>query len=236
MFCKSCGTQLDDDAKFCENCGAATDNAPAAAAPATVGPNPMFTNSVESLKSFVKNPISAIGNAAKTNTMEWVVFAVIGVLIYALGNAVVGLESVAKELGEYAKYVKLGDIYPFFGNFAKGLLVGAVAFGAAAGGLWVLITSIFKKQIAFTQMLNMVGLASVPLTAVYVLNMLLGLIYMPLTSILVSVAFVMVIVLLYVGIKEFAESDSQVFYGFSAVMAFVVIAVRLLAMIYKLTK
>ena len=27
MFCKQCGTQLDDKALFCKNCGAKTDNA-----------------------------------------------------------------------------------------------------------------------------------------------------------------------------------------------------------------
>jgi hypothetical protein len=28
-FCKSCGTQMDDDARFCTKCGGATDGAPA---------------------------------------------------------------------------------------------------------------------------------------------------------------------------------------------------------------
>ena len=256
MFCKNCGKELANDAKFCDACGA-TMAAPAVETPVqqapvqqvpvqqvpvqqvpvqpqvvyvTKAPNPMITNFVDVIKNFWANPVAAIGKAAKSVTHEWVLLALIGIIAYALGTAVVGVELANYLLGALSAIV--GEIFPFFGIFGVGLLVGAAAYFATAAGLWILVSMVFKKQATFIQSLNMTAVAALPLAAIHILNMLFGLIYAPITFALFIVALIMSVVLLYTGTQKFDKLDKSPFYGFSIVLAIVVIVSMLLGSIY----
>ena len=232
MFCKNCGTQIADNAAFCANCGTAvTNEAPvqpqapvytqAPQAPvAPAQPNPMFAKFLVAIVDFWKSPTTFIGEAAKSNTHEWSLLAALGVLLYALGNAVVGLEG----------YV--GYSYPFFGIFGVGLLVAAAAYGLTSLGVWVVVTQIFKKRATYIQGLNMTAVAFLPLAAVQVLNMIAGLVYGPLVTMFTVSALVMTALLVYIGIQKFEKLEKSPFYAFSIMAVSIIVAVSLISLLY----
>lgn len=273
MFCKNCGAQLNDDAKFCTSCG----NVVAAEAPAPqpevqtvpqqpaqpvyqqpvqpvqpgqpvyqqpvyqqpvapAQPNPAVTNFVAALKSFFGNPMGTVAGAAKSNTHEWALLAGMNVLIYALATAVVGLEMLTQLikslLGGFGGMVDLGGFYPFFPILGIGLLVGAAAYFVVALGIWVLVAQIFKKPVSLISVLNLVAVASLPMTAISAANMLLGLIYAPLTILLFIVAFVMTAICLYNGMQKLDKLDKSPFYGYAVIMALGIIAAVLLSTLH----
>lgn len=238
MFCKNCGTQLDDGARFCANCGTAVaQTAASVSAPVrTAKPNPMVTNFVSVIKSFWKSPETAVAGAAKSNTHEWALFGAIGVVAYALGAAIVGLEMfsqlLSSILGGFSDYVSMGDIYPFLAIFGISLLIGAAAYGLTALGVWALVSFVFKKQATIVQALNMVTVATLPLVVIHIFNMLAGLIYAPLAIVFIIAALVMTAILLYMGIQEFGELDKSPFYGYSAMMAAVILVLFVLGLLY----
>ena len=262
MFCKNCGKELANDARFCDGCGA-TMFAESVATPVqqvpvqqvpvqqvpvqptyvqgapmvqpqmvyvNKAPNPMISNFVDVLKNFWVNPVAAVSKAAKSVTHEWLFLALIGIITYALGTAVVGLELANYLLGPLSAIV--GKIFPFFGIFGVGLLVGAVAFFATASGLWLLVSVIFKKQATIIQSFNMTAVATLPLAVIHILNMIFGLVYAPVTIAFFVAALVMSVVLLYTGVQKFDKLDKSPFYGFSIVLALVVIVSMLLGSIY----
>lgn len=236
MFCQKCGAQLTDGASFCTNCGAATSTQTTSAPVKQAQPNPMISKFVSVITSFWKSPTTSVASAAKSNTHEWSLLASISVVIYALAGAVVGLEMFSQVfsslIGGLSSYVPVGDMYPFFAMFGIGLLVGAGAYGLTSLGVWVVTAQIFKKKVTFIQALNMVAVASLPLIVMHVLNMLLGLIYAPLTLAFLVIGVVMTTVLLYIGIQKFEKLDKSPYYAFSILMASVVVAVFLLSLLY----
>lgn len=259
MFCQKCGKNLADDAKFCDGCGATVEAAqpvqPAQpvqqvvqqpvqqvqyvqVVQAPAAPNPMVTNFVSAIKTFWKNPVATVGNAAKSTTHEWVLIAAIGIVVYALAAAVVGLEMLGQMIGSVAGAMggmvggMIGTIYPFFAIFGVGLLVAAVAFFGVSFGVWLLVSPIFKKQASFVQVMNMVAVASLPLVAIHVVNMLVGLVFSVATFVLFTAALMMSVILLYNGLQKFDKLDKSPFYGFAIVMAAVVLVTCLVGMLY----
>ena len=242
MFCKNCGAQLNDDAKFCTSCG----NVVAAEVPAPqpevqtvpqqpvqpvyqqpvqpvqpvyqqpmyqqpvapAQPNPAVTNFVAALKSFFRNPMATVAGAAKSNTHEWALLAGLNVLIYALATAVVGLEMLTQLikslLGGFGGMVDLGGFYPFFPIFGIGLLTGAAAYFVVALGIWVLVSQIFKKPVTLISVLNLVAVATLPMTAIC----------------------------LYNGMQKLDKLDKSPFYGYAVIIALGIIVAGLLSTLH----
>lgn len=244
MFCRNCGANLADGTKFCPSCGTNTGSEAAApqAAPvyAPKQPNPMVEKFVAVLKNFWAKPVATVADSAKSNTLEWVLLAAINVLVYALATAVVGLETLIQLVTEMAGGLvdasMIGEfvspMYPFFGIFGIGLLLGVVVYGLVAAGIWVLVAQIFKKNVSINSALNMVAVATLPMTAVGLVNMLAGLIYAPLAFMLFFAAVLMTAVCLYSGMQKLDKLEKSPFYGYSAVMLIVVVVCWLFASWY----
>ena len=79
-------------------------------------------------------------------------------------------------------------------------------------------------------MFNVVSVACLPLTAVAILNMLVGLIYSPLMLVFFVVALMLTAIGLFVGVKKLSGETS--FYGFAIVMASVAVVTLLLSLLY----
>lgn len=199
-------------------------------------PSPTMTNFVAWMKGFFVKPIATIGSAAKSNSHEWALFMAIAIVSYALGTAVVGSEMMSQLIhslaGSMASFVDIGSLYPFFAILGIGILVGAVAFFGVSFGIWLLVSQIFKKQASIINVFNMVSVASLPMAAISIANMLFGLVYSPLTLILFLAATMMTVICLYTGIQKFDKLDKSPFYGFSIVLAIVMLVVCLLGSLY----
>lgn len=221
MFCKNCGQAMPDNTKFCAACGTPVEGAAPGQTPAII------TNLLARLIGFLKKPLATIGDAAKSNTHEWSILAGINLFFYTIATALCGLEILAHAMDSF-KYA--GKMYSFFGVYGIAIVVGAAAFFGTSLGLWLLITQVFKKQVSFVNVFNMVSVACLPLTAVAILNMLLGLIYAPLTLVFFVVALLLTAICLFVGVQKLTGEAS--FYGFAVVMASVAVVTLLLSLLY----
>ena len=167
----------------------------------------------------VISPTTSVAESTKSNTHEWSLLAAIGVLLYALSNAIVGVAS-------------MGGYYPFLPMLGIGILVGAAAYGLTALGVWVLVAKIFKKQASFIQALNVSAVALLPLAAIQVVNILVGLIYSPLVTAFTVSALIMSAMLLYIGIQKFDKLEKSPFYAYSIMAAAVVVSVSIVSILY----
>ncbi len=221
-------------------------------------PNPMIQKFVDTIKNFWVNPIGTVGTAAKSNTHEWAILAGIAVLTFAIGSAVAGLllfkqlfssllggmmsgmGSMMGGLGssvmgsmDFGSMLNIGKMFPFLGALGIGLLIGAATFFGTAAGLWLLVSKVFKKETNFIAAMNMVATASLPLAVIHLLNMLIGLIYAPLTFIFFLIALFMTILCLYAGTQKLDKLDKSPLYGFIAVIAVVMIVACLIGLLYN---
>lgn len=218
MFCKNCGQAMPDNTKFCPACGTAVEGA---------APSPVVSNLLARLKGIFVKPVETIGDAARSNTHEWSILAGINLFFYAIATALCGLEILAHAMESF----KLaGRAYSFFGVFGIGIVVGAVAFFGLSLALWVLLTQGMKKQVSFINVFNMVSVACLPLTAVAIFNMLLGLIYAPMTIIFFVVALLITVVGLFVGLQQLSGESS--YYGFAIALASTAVVSFLFSLLY----
>ncbi len=256
MFCKNCGKQLAEGTKFCDGCGAPIESAPAqqpaqqgfapaqqpaqqgfapAQQPVPAAPNPMFTNFAAAIKGFFSpQVVKAMGVAAKSKTLEWIFFVIASVLSFALSATIDIRHMLSSLLPDFAgASTVVNYLLPFFSLFGINLLIGLLTYVAVACGIWVVTACVYKKQVAFFAVLNMVGFASIPLTLVSIVNMVAGL-WLPLGIVLFIAGVIMSCVLLYIGIQKLEKLDKTPFFSYSIVMLIVVV-VALLAtfLLYK---
>lgn len=219
MFCKNCGSQLADNAKFCASCGSQVDTSPFVAPTAQPiqprTPNPMFSKFVSAITNFVKNPIAAVNDAAKSDTHEWSLFAALAVLVYALSAGI----SAAIGYGDFLK------------AFGYNILTSAAGFFGIAVAIWLLVTPILKKGVSIIRVFNMVGVAVLPVVAVSVPNILFSVIDYGLVSVFETTAMAMTLLLLYEGIKKLEISEKAAFFGLCISVAAVVFVVWIVGLI-----
>ncbi len=285
MYCGNCGNVIADDARFCVHCGATVAPAAPVQpvqpeqyvqqvqpeqyvqpvqqvqpAPVYVQPkpeNPMFKNFLSRIKGFFSSQITKeLGAAAKSQTMEWILFAVLSVLSFAFAMTI-GMRSMVGSLIRSLLGTVMesaGGLGAMMGgvagqasnfmvnlllNFGLTLLVSIVVAGftyvAVSMITWLIVSMMYKKNVTIPAVLNMVGYASIPLTIISLLNILVGLIWAPLALILYIVAVIMSVVLLYVGIQKLDKFEVTPYFGFAlVVLATVVVAALVGGILYSI--
>ena len=243
MFCYQCGKEFPEGAAFCPNCGASASGPAAATAVATAAApsaaSTMFKSFLNILKGvFSKDAVKTVGAQAKNTGFEWIIGIVLAVLSFALAtpvNIVEGFTQLIKEaVGEMGSYILDYIELPFFSFFGVSLLIGAMVLGTVVAGLWLLAKLVTKKNVSWVCVLNLVATATLPLSACYITNMLLGLIWVPLAILVSNVALIMTLVLLYAGFQKLEKPEVSPFYPYSAFVAVVMIVACVLSfLLYK---
>lgn len=227
MFCSNCGKNLSEDAKFCDGCGAQINTVKVGAETGSqntvvAAPNPIFKDFLNVIKGFFsKNTVKTVGDEAKSTGMEWIILAAISVLTLALALAVNAKQILDSLLGAASGFVG-GYIYKFGPLFLCGLIIGVVTYFLMSGVIFASMKLIFKKNVNFVSVLNLVAAASLPLSCVYVINILLGFIWTGFIFVLFTVGTVSSAVLLYVGIQKLDKLESSPFWIYNAVWGIVV--------------
>ena len=226
MYCKNCGNKVAGDAKFCAVCGATVGGEetfiPASEQSTTITIPPIFAKFLPEMKAlFSKNPTKMVSIAAKSRGLEWVIWAVLSLFTYAFSAAVLPLNLVREMAGASASTLLDFIEYPFGGIFGISLLIALIAYVVMAAGFWGLSCLIHKKLIHPFKALNVLSCAMIPLIAAQLVNMLLGLMWFPLTICTTIIALVFLVVFLYVGVQRFEKLESSPAWLFCSIFAVV---------------
>ena len=194
MFCRNCGKQLADEAKFCDACGTPTGDAPIAKAESA--PNPMFKNFTDSfLGMFSENIVKVSVKEASSKTLEWILFAAAYSLAFAL--------SLKIGLWDFNKPV-----------FILSLLLGSLLIFSRIGGLFISSKFIFRKNTGFFEVANMTSYSYLPVAVVTLASILLSLIWAPLGIFSMLIAFTVRTVLCYAGFSKLDKFEKTPLFAY----------------------
>ena len=198
MFCKHCGKQLPDNAQFCDGCGQST----GAVKPASAGMPPFIQSFLDQIKALV-NPTEAIGLAAKSTGFEGVIGLGLYWLIFALYNAVV-----------------TDSVYTNFGAlFGLSLVTGLLYLGFVYGALFGISFLATGKPANPLTVMNILGLALIPATVANLINMGFHFAWWGLESFLADIAFLFLILILYVAVQKMEKPVRSYFWIFCVGLA-----------------
>ena len=232
MFCRKCGQEVSDGAAFCNNCGANLN--PVAAPVAAQGGNDKAINFINSIldifKGFVtKGPKQLLDKSAKTTGFEWIVLAVISMLSCALGLTVNTNQLLGEDVVEMLSMIDVG-----FGTmFGINLLASMVSIFVPIGIVWFMLNIVFRAKVDFTTVANNCTIAFLPVSAIYIVNMLVGCIYAPLAFALLLVAIIYGFMLLNYSVeKSVASYSSDIVYAATSFTT-IVLTVLTWVLLYK---
>ncbi len=240
MFCNKCGKELSDNATFCSGCGSQVGAAPAAApAAANSSLPPILSRLISQITNFFtkKDPAGVVANSAKDNSFSGAILAVFGILMFAVSamvNVNQGLLSYAKGVaGEFwnDKYAEqVAKSFPSGNSFGMFLLLAVVVFVVASAMVYVGVTKVAKKQISFSGAMNVVAYASIPMIAVSIINMLLGLIWFALPPFFMLVAICFTLFVIAAAVDKVTENEKPltvkfVVLGITAIVTFLTLCI-----------
>ena len=226
MFCDKCGQELPEGAVFCGNCGNRVGEAAPAepqanvsapvetqAAPAKPKETPaIIKNLLDQAKAFftTKDPVKVVADSTADKSWSGAIVLGVLVIVYALAAMVNFNQSVGSTGGAGAA-------------FGLSLVTGIMTAGAAVGMLFVVLKNLYKKDASFQGCLNMVAYAAMPLIAVFLVNMLLGLIWGQLPSMVTSIAMAATLLLIYTAANSLYGQEKSLLLGFVIAVAVVII-------------
>ncbi len=242
MFCNKCGKELSDNATFCSGCGNQVGAAPAAApAAANSSLPPILSRFISQITNFFtkKDPVGVVANSAKDSSFSGVILAVIGILLFAVSamvNVNQGMLSYYKAgygddwSKEFEKLIV--KRFPTGTSFGMFLLLAVVVFAVASVMVYLATTKVAKKQISFSGAMNVVAYASIPMIAVSIVNMLLGLIWFPLTAIFMLAALCVTVAIIGASIDKVSEGQKPLtvkllVFAVTAIVAFIFLWIAL---------
>lgn len=180
---------------------------------------------------FSKDPTSGITKASTSRSLFWVLAAVANALLFSLAAcnnipqlANYGVESFIKAVLQCIKklvpdgreiissignYVPDLDLSANYSQFAPFTLVSLAVFAVEAIVVYIMLYTLKRQPKSVSSLLNVISISLFPITAVSVLNLLLGLLYPPITICTLVVAAFMHIVLLYEGIKKLTGAETS---------------------------
>lgn len=226
MFCDKCGQQLPDGAAFCGNCGnrigepapaqpQAADTAPVQTPAAAAKPKEtpvIFKNLLDQAKAFFtgKDPVKVVADSASDKSWSGAIILGVLVIIYALAAMVNFNQSAGSTGGAGAA-------------FGLSLVTALMTAGAAVGMLFVVLKNMYKKDASFQGCLNIVAYAAMPLIAVFLLNMLFGLIWGQLPGMITSIAMAATLLLIYTAANSLYGQEKSLLLGFVVAVAVVIL-------------
>ena len=226
MFCKNCGKNLPDNARFCDGCGAQLGDAPAAqsapyrAAAPVAQANPIVDNFLKVLKGFFsKNSLETIEASAKSTTLEWILVGLLSIVVYAFALAA----NVGQTLSQIADGADISSVYNFGIWLLFGLLFGAVSFCTAAFGSFLAAKIATNSFVNVHSAFNVVAAGTLPLSCVYLANILLGFIWSPIAMVLAICGIIACAIYMYSGFQKLAPFAKTPYIVYSIVWAIVVI-------------
>ena len=199
--------------------------APAAPSQASL----VFSAVGEYIKGFFSGRVTqTIASAAKSRGLQWLVLALANIIIFMI-SATLNVK--------YALWsntivdVVASRLISIWAVLFANLFIGAAVYFALGGLIFGAMRLVFKKPVPYSAVMNMVGYATLPLTFAFTANIILGLIYVPLSLIVYTVAVIMSFCMLYIGIQKLDTLQKTPYFIFMAIAAITVALAFLLTFV-----
>ena len=191
--------------------------------------NIIFSAVGEYIKGFFSGRVTqTVASAAKSKGLQWLVLALANIIIFMI-SATLNVK--------YALWsntivdVVASRLISIWAVLFANLFIGAAVYFALGGLIFGAMRLVFKKPVPYSSVMNMVGYATLPLTMAFIANIILGLIYIPLSLIVYTVAVIMSFCMLYIGIQKFDSLQKTPYFIFMAIVAITVALALLLTFI-----
>lgn len=249
MFCKNCGEEIKDGVKFCGKCGASiqekdsnTSRNEQATALVNEGKNIV-------LRFFTKNPSDVIKEASQSKSYIGFIIIVINAILFAFvscfnipqsgvyifNSFVNSIQEMATSISGSAlggsvvgSYLPTVDASPILILFIPLLFAGIALLAFESIGIYIALKVKHIQINHYTNVVNIIGIATLPLSAVLILNFILGFVY-PLAAVFVCFVAVLVhMVLIYEGLRHIINDGNApiaVFSIFTAIICVVTILI-----------
>lgn len=275
MFCKNCGEEIKDNAKFCGKCGAVVrddvENSSETAAEymqeVTVNKQNAAETASENnqkaavlvnesknlvLRFFTKNPSAVIKEAAHSKSYVGFVLIAISALLFAFVSCfnipqagVSVLNSLMSSLQGMASSIagsSLGGLVagafppnlsasPLFNLFLPLLAVGIIMPAVQLAGMFIALKIKHKKMNHYTNAINVIGIATLPVSAVLILNFVLGFILPVSVPFIFAAAVFVNMVLIFEGLRHIINDGNAPILAFSVIAAVICIVVLIICCI-----
>ena len=189
----------------------------------------VFSAVGEYIKGFFSGRVTqTVASAAKSRGLQWLVLALANIIIFMI-SATLNVK--------YALWsntivdVVASRLISIWAVLFANLFIGAAVYFALGGLIFGAMRLVFKKPVPYSAVMNMVGYATLPLTFAFTANIILGLIYVPLSLIVYTVAVIMSFCMLYIGIQKFDSLQKTPYFIFMAIVAITVALALLLTFI-----
>lgn len=214
MFCRKCGTEIKDGTIFCSNCGENINRIGEPTAVTTYANNSNsndkavgFINSIIGIFKdfFTKGPRKVIDKFLIRKGYEWLVLCFLSIFFCGLGLSTNITQLLGDDISSYLSYAGLN-----FGTmFGLNVLTSIVSLLVPITVLWVLLNIVFKINTGYTTVANIYSIAFLPISIVYVINMLIGCVYAPLTLVILFVAMIYGFTLLNYSIEKITSQTKN---------------------------
>ena len=100
------------------------------------------------------------------------------------------------------------SVYKFGLGLLFSFLLGTIVFFTFAFAIFV-ATNIMKKNGSLMSVFNLVGVASIPITLVSIINLIVGIIWAPLSILFLGTAVIVSLYLMFTGIDSLADFEGK---------------------------
>ena len=169
-----------------------------------------------------------VASAGKSRGLQWLVLALANIIIFMISATLNVKYALWSNTIVDAVASRLISIWAVL--FAN-LFIGAAVYFAPGGLIFGAMRLVFKKPVPYSAVMNMVGYATLPLTFAFTANIILGLIYVPLSLIVYTVAVIMSFCMLYIGIQKLDTLQKTPYFIFMAIAAITVALAFLLTFV-----
>ena len=189
----------------------------------------VFSAVGEYIKGFFSGRVTqTVASAAKSRGLQWLVLALANIIIFMISATLNVKYALWSNTIVDAVASRLISIWAVL--FAN-LFIGAAVYFALGGLIFGAMRLVFKKPVPYSAVMNMVGYATLPLTFAFTANIILGLIYVPLSLIVYTVAVIMSFCMLYIGIQKLDTLQKTPYFIFMAIAAITVVLAFLLTFV-----
>lgn len=191
--------------------------------------NIIFSAVGEYIKGFFSGRVTqTVASAAKSKGLQWLVLALANIIIFMISATLnVKYALWSNTIVDVVASRLISICAVLFAN----LFIGAAVYFALGGLIFGAMRLVFKKPVPYSSVMNMLGYATLPLTMAFIANIILGLIYVPLSLIVYTVAVIMSFCMLYIGIQKLDSLQKTPYFIFMAIVAITVALALLLTFI-----